>query len=134
MEPPPSCVAYADCSDAEAFAWFNIGSNLAALGQDEEAAAAYDRARMLELPWRMLWYQFGPYEVYYAAGRYEEVVALADATLRATVNLEESYYWRGMARVAQGDVEGGRTDFQTALSYHEDWLPALQALAEIGEE
>ncbi|HIQ02199.1 MAG TPA: hypothetical protein EYH30_08740, partial [Anaerolineales bacterium] len=134
LEPPDTCVAYADCADAEPFAWFNLGSSLVALGEVEEAAAAYDRARLLGLPGRMLWYQFGPYEAYYAAGRYEEVIALADATLAVTRNLEESYYWRGMARLALGDVEGARADFETALGYHEGWPPALEALGRLKEQ
>ena len=61
------------------------------------------------LHFRMLWYQFGPYESYYATGRYDDVVALADAPLLTADNLEESYYWRGMARLAQGDRQGART-------------------------
>lgn len=134
LEPPLSCVAYADCADAAAFAWFNLGSSLLALDEVEEAAAAYDRARFLGVPWRMLWYQFGPYEAYYAAGRYDEVITLADAMLAVTGNLEESYYWRGMARLALGDVEGARADFETALDYHEGWAPALEALQRLRNE
>jgi len=134
LHPQASCVAYADCADAETFAWFNLGSSLVALGEYEEAAAAYDRARVLGLPYRMLWYQFGPYQAYHAAGRYEEVIALADATLGVATNLEESYYWRGMARLAQGDAEGARTDFEAALRWHEEWSPALEALAGLAEE
>jgi tetratricopeptide (TPR) repeat protein len=129
--PSPTCVAYVECADAEAFAWFNIGTNLVALGHDDEAAAAYDRARVLGLPWRMLWYQFGPYQAYYATGRYEEVIALADTTLAVVGNLEESYYWRGLARAARGETGLAHSDFEAALSYHEGWEPALQALAEL---
>jgi tetratricopeptide (TPR) repeat protein len=134
QNPPQSCVAYADCADAETFAWFNVGSSLAALGRYEEAAAAYDQARTLGLHFRMLWYQFGPYEAYYAVGRYEEVIALANATLATTSNLEESYYWRGRAKLALGDVEAARSDFETALRYHEGWQPAAEALEALEAE
>jgi tetratricopeptide (TPR) repeat protein len=126
--PPDDCVAYADCRDWVTFSWFNVGSSLTSLGRHAEAAGAYDQARQLGLHYRMLWYQFGPYESYYAAGRYDDVIALADATLATANNLEESYYWRGMARLAQGDVEGARADFNAALRYHENWPPALVAL------
>jgi tetratricopeptide (TPR) repeat protein len=127
----PACVAYADCMDWVTFSWFNVGSSLTSLGRHDEAVVAYDRARQQGLHYRMLWYQFGPYESYYAVGRYDDVVALADATLETTNNLEESYYWRGMARLAQGDVEGARGDLEAALHYHEDWPPAVDALAKI---
>ena len=133
LQPAESCVAYADCANGEAFSWFNVGSSLAALARYEEAAAAYDQARVLGLPWRMLWYQFGPYEAYYGTGRYEDVVALADVTLAVVSNLEESYYWRGLARQAQGDSAGARSDFESALRYHQGWPPALEALGRLPE-
>ncbi len=126
--PPESCVAYKEPSEWSAFAWFNIGSNLLSLGRHEEAAAAYDQARLVGLPWRMLWYQFGPYEAYYRVGRYDEVVNLANAILNVTANLEESYYWRGMARLAQGQTEQAKEDFHTALQYNQHFAPAAQAL------
>lgn len=128
---PAQCVAYADCADWVTFSWFNVGSALNSLGRHHEAAAAYDKARQLGLHYRMLWYQFGPYESYYAVGRYDDVITLADVTLETASNLEESYYWRGMARMAQGDVVGARSDFKRALRYHEGWAPALEALANL---
>jgi tetratricopeptide (TPR) repeat protein len=137
--PPASCVAYAgaasgDCADWITFSWFNVGTSLTSLGRHSEAAAAYDKARQLGLHFRMLWYQFGPYESYYGVGRYEDVIALADATLATTSNLEESYYWRGMARLARGDTNGARADFEAALHYHADWPPAMAALEQMGAE
>jgi tetratricopeptide (TPR) repeat protein len=132
--PPTSCVAYADCADWTTFAWFSVGTSLTSLGRHPEAAAAYDEARRLGLHFRMLWYQFGPYESYYAVGRYDDVVALADATLATTDNLEESYYWRGLARLARGDTNGARADFEAALHYHAAWPPAVTALEQMGAE
>ncbi len=126
--PPASCVAYADCTDWTTFSWFSVGTSLTSLGRHAEAAVAYDEARRLGLHFRMLWYQFGPYESYYAVGRYDDVIALANATLATTNNLEESYYWRGMARWAQGDAAGAQADFEAALHYHEGWPPAAAAL------
>jgi len=131
--PPSTCVAYARCEDWVTFGWFNVGTNLNALGRFEEATAAYDQSRRLGLHYRMLWYQFGPYEAYYAAGRYEDVIALASATLATASNLEESYYWRGMARLAQGDTRGARRDLEKALRYHPGWPPAQDALAKMEE-
>ncbi|MEE9616156.1 MAG: C39 family peptidase [Anaerolineae bacterium] len=131
---PESCVAYADCADWVTFSWFSAGSSLTSLGRHAEAAGAYDQARQLRLHYRMLWYQFGPYESYHAVGRYDDVIALAGATLATANNLEESYYWRGMARLAQGNTGGARADFEAALRYHENWLPAVIALAGMAGE
>jgi len=131
---PGSCVAYADCADWVTFSWFSVGSSLTSLGRHAEAVAAYDQARQLGLHYRMLWYQFGPYESYHAVGRHDDVIALAGATLVTTNNLEESYYWRGMARLAQADADGARADFEAALRYHENWPPAVIALARMSEQ
>lgn len=111
------------------FGWFNLGSSLLALGEAEQAAQAFDTARGLQLPWRMLWYQFGPYEAYYRSGRYQEVVNLASATLASAGNLEESFYWRGLAYEALGDVEAARRDLGQAVRYNPNFAAAQQALA-----
>ena len=112
----------------DTFAWFNVGANLVALDRYAEAAAAYDQARVAGLPWRMLWYQFGPYEAYYYAGRYDEVLALADATLAAQDSLEESHYWRGLALQALGNSEEARREFEKALTLNPSFEPARAAL------
>jgi tetratricopeptide (TPR) repeat protein len=129
LNPSAECVAYEECSDGAAFAWFNVGSSLTSLGRHEEAAAAYDQARQLGLPWRMLWYQFGPYEAYYAVERFDDVITLATVTLNTTDNLEESYYWRGVAYGARGKTDRARADFQAALEYNPGYVAAKQALA-----
>jgi hypothetical protein len=127
-----------------AFAWFNLGSTLLQLGKAEEAAKAYDQSRRIapdrtldprrpanalnNWPWRMLWYQFGPYEAYFKTGRYLEVVTLANDVLGRVDDHEESYYWRGLARQAQGNLEAARADFQAALRYKPGYLEAAMAL------
>jgi tetratricopeptide (TPR) repeat protein len=113
------------------FAWFNLGSDLVALGQFEPAAGAYDRARQIGLPWRMLWYQFGPFQAYYETARYQEVVALTDATIKTTSSIEEIYYWRGMALKAQGDVPGARQAWQRALELNPNYAEAAAVLADL---
>lgn len=49
-----------DANPQDKFAWFNAGSTLVQMGEFSRAARAFDTARGLRLPWRMLWYQFGP--------------------------------------------------------------------------
>lgn len=117
---------------SDAFAWFNQGSALVALGRPAEAALAFDRARILGLPWRMLWYQFGPFQAYSEVGRHEEVLALADATLRTTNTIEELHYWRGRALQALGDASAARQAFQRALELNPSYTPAANSLNEIG--
>jgi hypothetical protein len=124
------------------FAWFNRGSSLAALEDYSGASAAYDESFKVypnipeaERPWRMLWYQTGPYFAYFGTGRYYDLLYLADATLSAMQgdkNLEESYYWRGMAKAALGDRAGAGQDYLTSLEYHPGFGPALYQLQLLG--
>src|SRR3970282_444316 len=73
-----------------AFAWFNLGSNLVYFERYGEAADAFDTALGLGLPWRFTRYQFGPYIAYFHQGRFEELIELADYTLFRTQKAEES--------------------------------------------
>jgi uncharacterized protein YvpB len=113
----------------DAFAEFNLGSSLVGLGKYNEAAAAYDTARVLGLPWRMLWYQFGPYEAYLQVGRYYELIALADATLKPASDLEESHYYKGLALEKLGQAAEARVEFSLALQYNKNYTQAQLELA-----
>jgi len=124
------------------FAWFNRGTNLRLLQDYAGAAQAYDQAFQVypsipeaERPWRMLWYQTGPYFAYYYAGRYWDVLSLAETTLstmQSEKNIEETYYWRGMAKAALGDSAGAIEDYRLALQYHPGFEAALYQLGQLG--
>ncbi len=125
------------------FAWFNRGTSLVALQDYAGAATAYDQAFSLypsipekERPWRMLWYQTGPYWAYYYTGRYQDVIDLTTKTLNNMSEpvLEESYYWRALASEALGDDSAAIQDLQTSLKYHPGFEPALQQLEKFGIE
>ncbi len=119
-------------SQADAFAWFNLGSSLWAQGRASESADAFDQARAIGLPWRMLWYQFAPFAAYSAVGRHDDVLALADATLANTDSIEEIYYWKARALAAQGDVAGARAALDKALSLYPGYGDAATLRAAIG--
>ena len=118
--------------DAEnPFYWFNLGTNYAALQQHEEAAIAFDQARAIGLPWRMLWYQFGPFDSYLQVGRYEDVLLLADTTLEGRPYFEESYYYKGKALEAMGEQEAAKENLEKAANFNPNFIPAQTALAGI---
>jgi tetratricopeptide (TPR) repeat protein len=119
----------AQANPQDPFAWFNLGSSLVALGDHPRAAQAFDQARNIKLPWRMLWYQFAPFRAYFEVGRYDEVIALADATLAQAKSVEELFFWRGRALQAKGDVEGARAAWQAALEFNPHYAEASAALA-----
>jgi tetratricopeptide (TPR) repeat protein len=115
------------------FAWFNVGSNYVALGRYKEAATAFDQAARVGggLPYRMLWYQFAPYEAYYRIGAYKNMMTLINATLQTTLDVEETYYWRGMVEAAQGKTALAIKDFNRVLQYNSNFTPATDALASV---
>ncbi len=111
------------------FAHFNLGSTLVELGDYSEAAAAFDQARAGGLPWRMLWYQFGPFAAYTETGRYHEVLELGRATLAsAGTGIEEIHYWRGRAAAGLGDLATARAEWSRALALNPDYTPPRLAL------
>lgn len=114
----------------DAIAFFNQGDALTRLGRPQEAVAAFDRARQIGLHWRRLWYQFTPFEAYYAAGRYQDVLDLAYATIKGAGGLEEAYYYHGLALQATGQP-GAEKDFQAALDYNPNFTPAHEILQAI---
>jgi Peptidase_C39 like family len=116
-------------SPGDTFGWFNLGSSLVALGDYANGAAAYDAAYNTgKVPWRMLWYQFGPYEAYLNASRYQDVITLADRTLFDDVYSEEAYYFKSRAYLGQGDTAGARRQLELALLYNKHYQTAQAAL------
>ncbi len=126
------------------FAWYNRGTNLMRLQDYGGAALAYDEAFKIDAQlaindpehraWRILWYQTGPYFAYYYTGRYYDVLNLANFTIEnmSEPAVEESFYWRALAREALGDLDGAIADFNRALKWHPDWDPALSQLDRLG--
>ncbi|MEK7329111.1 MAG: C39 family peptidase, partial [Chloroflexota bacterium] len=114
------------------FAYFNLGSNLNYFDRYAEAAEAFDKARELGLPKRMLFYQFGPYRAYFNLGRYQDVIDLSTFTLDYRPDLEESYFWRAWAEYMLGDKNAAIADFRNALDVNPTFNDAQVALESIG--
>lgn len=115
------------------FAWFNKGTSLVKLQRYQEAAAAYDQAFQVyaelesddtQRPYRIMWYQTGPYMAYYYSGRYQDTLNLANHTLNETISepeLEESLYWRGLAKEALGNIDGAIADLRKAVHLNKNF-------------
>jgi tetratricopeptide (TPR) repeat protein len=116
----------------DAYAWFNLGSNLVYFERYGEAVDAFDTALNLGLPWRFTRYQFGPYIADFHQGRFDDLIELADYTLFRTNKAEESHLWRGWARYRLGDRLGAIEDFRAALAVNPNYLDAKYALGFIG--
>lgn len=118
-----------------AFAWFNMGTNFVALDVMDRAAVAYDEARRIGLPWRMLWYQFGPLEAYYKVGRYDDVISLTSASQNDGGGhyVEETFYYKGLGRLGQGDTARAIENFRQAVSFNPNFKPAQDQLARLSQ-
>ncbi|MCP4359216.1 MAG: hypothetical protein GY796_14475 [Chloroflexi bacterium] len=131
--------AQVEANPDDVFAWFNLGTALTRLGENvlegnakyyEAAAQAFDQAREIGLPPRMLWYQHRPYIAYDKVGRYQDVIDLANATLatQGGRNVEETYWYKGHALAALGDLYGAQDAYQSALAVNENFYPAQISL------
>lgn len=124
------------------FAWFNAGTSLVYLQEYSGAAQAFDTAYGVypaitekNRPWRIVWYQTGPYFAYYYTSRYQDVIEMATTTLDAmgpNKGIEESWYWRALAELASGDQVGAISDLRESLKWHAGFTPSVEQLNALG--
>ena len=123
------------------FAWYSRGSILVEMNDYWGAADSFDEAFKIyatlpeeERPWRMLWYQTGPYYSYYYMMRYQDLYNLADQQLKRAEEpaLPETWVWKGRAEVKLGLREQAIESFKQALVWHPDWWVAINELNNLG--
>ncbi len=124
------------------FAWFNKGTSDGLLTDYGQSALDYDQAFTLynalpekDRPYRIMFYQTGPYKAYFYTSRYQDVIDLADkveSTLYYHRVLEETLYWRGLAEANLAEYDAAYADMRKAVLYHPGFQPALDVLAQWG--
>jgi tetratricopeptide (TPR) repeat protein len=124
------------------FAYFNLGTSNVRLMEYGLAAQAYDTAFSLyyalpedDRPYRIMWYQTGPYWAYYYTSRYIDVINLADlteSTLYYHRVIEETLYWRAQAEAALGYYDAAYADLRKAVEYNPNFGPGISLMAEWG--
>jgi hypothetical protein len=120
------------------FAEFNLGTNAGLLTDYGTSADSYDIAFNIynqlpekDRPYRILWYQTGPYKAYFYTSRYGDVINLAKATLstiKAPRGLEESWYWKARAEYALGMTDRAYGDILKAYYYNRNLQATLDML------
>lgn len=118
--------------ERQAMAYYNLGLSLQGLGDSAGAAAAFDQARLGDIPFRMLWYQPEIYAAYYDEGEYSEVIGLSSFALDSNSNSEEAHYWRGRAYEALGDQVRAIQDYRASVELNRNYAAPAQALAALG--
>lgn len=116
----------------DAFAWFNVGSNLVYFERYDEANSAYDIAREIGLPQRMFRYQFGPFIANFQSNRTDDLLALTEYALQRTEMSEEAWLWHGWALYRQGNTNVAIENWRRALSIRPGYEDALYALSFVG--
>jgi tetratricopeptide (TPR) repeat protein len=111
-----------------AFSWFNLGTNLTYFERYIEATDAYDKARLIGLPQRMLRYQFGPFIAYFHSGQLDDLLTLTEYALKVTPSSEEALLWYGWALYRQGKTSAALESFQEALTRNPTYQDAQYAL------
>jgi tetratricopeptide (TPR) repeat protein len=119
----------AQANPDDVFAWFNLGTTYTHLGRYQLAAEAFDEARRIGLPFRMLWYQMEPFRAYLEAGRYQDLIRLAEATTQSTGGHEEAFYYQALAYQAQDREQEAIAYLEQALDYNPNYKPAADLLA-----
>jgi tetratricopeptide (TPR) repeat protein len=124
------------------FAWFNKGTSFGLQTDYGQSALAYDQAFILyaalpekDRPYRIMFYQTGPYKAYFYTSRYQDVINLADKTETTLYNhrvLEETLYWRALAEANIGLYDAAYADMRKAVYYHPGFQVALDVLAQWG--
>lgn len=120
--------AETEADPENAFAWFNLGSNLTYFERYIEAAQAFDQARMIGLPQRMWRYQFSPFMAYFHSMRNDDLMALTKYALEITRVSEEAMLWRGWGFYRMGDRSAALSQFRAALKVRPDYEDALYAI------
>jgi tetratricopeptide (TPR) repeat protein len=114
----------------DAFAWFNLGSNLVYFDRYKEAAEAYDKAFTIGLPQRMTRYQFGPFFAYYNNDQIDYLLQITESTYKPINGnyAEEALLWHGYGLLRKGDTSGALADWNKALKVHPNYCDAQQAV------
>lgn len=116
----------------DTYAWFNLGSNHVYFEDYSEASTAYDKARQLGLPQRMLRYQFGPFFAYFHSGQTDDLKVLTEYALQITPNSEEALLWHGWALYRTGKEAEAIANWRKALEANPNYADAIYALGFVG--
>ncbi|MFC3602991.1 C39 family peptidase [Deinococcus soli (ex Cha et al. 2016)] len=128
----------------DAVGFLTLGQAQLDTGDARAAARTFDRAfaaapdRTLDptrpawvqggLPWRALWYSFGPLEAYTRTGQYARVLTLTGAVLRSVPTHEEAHYWRARALSGLGRTAEAQAAYREALRLRPGYAEARQEL------
>lgn len=114
-------------NDRDMYAYFNLGSSYYGLGEYQKAWNAYEKAKAIGWPKRMLWYQIQPVQTLNELGRYQEAISLADTGLWANDSFAELHVEKAKAYKGLNETQKAKEEIQKALQY----APSLQSAQDL---
>lgn len=110
------------------YARFNLSVALYHIGDYQQSVNEFEKVES-QLPFRTLWYQIEPIQAYYELANYEKVFLIIDKILNNWNRaFSELYYLRGQIYLKQDNKEAARTEFDEAIFYKYNFMPARDAL------
>lgn len=116
----------------DGFAYYNQGWAQLQLGQFDESATSFDQSRSIGLPFRYLWYEFGPFDAYLAVGRYQDVIDLANIEILNagnTISIEEWYFYAAQAYEGLGNTQRALVNYELAVARNNNFTSAAERIA-----
>ena len=87
------------------------------------------------LPKHFLWYQNEPIKAYFKLGHYDKVFSLTDEIFADNNKADsELYLLRGQSYLAQDQKDEARAEFEKAVFYNKNYLPAQEALSSLDDD
>lgn len=112
-------------------AWFNLGTNLYALGDFAGAKQAFERSQSIGWPRRMLWYQIQPIQTYNELKEYDMALKYADIALLSNDSFAEAHLEKAIAYKGQGNTEKAREEANRAIFFYPEFVKAKEFLASL---
>ncbi|MBV8084412.1 MAG: C39 family peptidase [Chloroflexi bacterium] len=112
----------------DGFAWLDLGDDLYATGQLQDARAAWEKAKSLKLTARTLWYTIWPAAVYNQLGMYQDALNVVAIPLATDPNNAQALLERGNAYKGLGKTGQARSDYSAAIDIDPSLAPARLAL------
>lgn len=116
-------------NESDMYAWFNLGTNLYALGNYIEAKQAFEKSRAIGWPKRMLWYQIQPIQTYNELKLYDKAHEYADLALWSNDSFAEAHLEKAIAYKGQENREKALEEVNRALFFAPDLVSAKDFLA-----
>jgi hypothetical protein len=111
---------------------YSLGTNLHDLGRYDEAIEAYERARSIGLPPKMLWYVYWPAEAYNETGRHEDAIRVAEEQIASAQTFGDMRYERARALESLGQTDRAIAEYNQALRDDPKLDDAEDALIRLG--